>query len=246
MKEKLIQLFHHIFIWNQSFPLQENALKRDKTSQLRIIFQSVCMVVSVWVTLIIITICSLPLTLLLFHNYPDKGYMLVKILELAIVTFVNWVFVSLRIIPFSQKKTRIVLLLTVGVIYLFYFNIELIHLLPWMIFVKEELIFFVVLLGLTYLRGFRPQISCKTEGYMDFGFCNMIYHSVTFPPRDPWFAGKPINYYWYGYYIIAYLAKLIGIPIGSMYNIGVALSLSLPFIGLYTFSVFLLRIFFHL
>lgn len=241
MGEKLKNLFHNLFTWRQSFPLQEHALKRDKKTQLQVLFHALNNIIVVWISLIVISVLTLPFCVLLFSNYPDFGYFLVKILSVGLFSFINWYLVNTKIIRFTRKNIIIILGLSSSLIYLLYTRHIALDSLPIPAIIAEELIFLALLTGLSYLRGFRPQISNHTEGYMDYGFTNSVYHSNVLPPKDPWYAGATINYYWYGYYLIAYVAKLTGVSIGVMYNIGVALMLCLPFMGLYSIGLFLLH-----
>ncbi|MFT4039794.1 MAG: DUF2298 domain-containing protein, partial [Thermomicrobiales bacterium] len=57
------------------------------------------------------------------------------------------------------------------------------------------------------------------EKPMEFALINAIERSAYFPPYDPWFAGGYVNYYYYGFYLIAFLFKLIGIPSEIGFNL---------------------------
>ena len=54
---------------------------------------------------------------------------------------------------------------------------------------------------------------------MDFSYFNAVLKSNTFPPYDPWFAGGYLNYYYYGFVIIAVLVKWLGITPAVAYNL---------------------------
>ena len=91
--------------------------------------------------------------------------------------------------------------------------------LTWM---GEELLFLLALATWSFVRGFQPDIQ-GLEKFMDFGFVNSILRSRFFPPADMWFAGKSINYYYFGHYITAFLTKLTGIDSAITYNLMIAL-----------------------
>jgi len=87
--------------------------------------------------------------------------------------------------------------------------------------VFEELLFLAALVFWSYIRGLQPDIQ-GLEKFMDYGFVNSILRSKFFPPADMWFAGKSINYYYYGHYVAAFLTKLSGIPSAITYNLMIA------------------------
>lgn len=82
-----------------------------------------------------------------------------------------------------------------------------------------EIIFLLAFLFMTYVRASRPGIF-HTEQPMELAFINAILRSPTMPPHDPWLAGYSISYYYFGYVMVAMLAKAVGV-IGSVaFNLG--------------------------
>jgi uncharacterized membrane protein len=81
---------------------------------------------------------------------------------------------------------------------------------------------FLFSLGLwTYIRGFNARIE-GLEKFMDYGFVNSILRSGYVPPKDMWFAGESINYYYFGQYLTAFITRLSGIKTEITYNLMMA------------------------
>ena len=52
--------------------------------------------------------------------------------------------------------------------------------------------------------------------------------------KDPWLAGKSINYYYYGQYMFTYLVKMLGMNTKVGYNISMCTAIAFPFIAAYS------------
>jgi uncharacterized membrane protein len=59
------------------------------------------------------------------------------------------------------------------------------------------------------------------EKPMDLSYLTAVLKSTSFPPYDPWLAGGMINYYYYGFVLIAVPIKLLGIIPSAAYNLAI-------------------------
>jgi len=60
------------------------------------------------------------------------------------------------------------------------------------------------------------------EKFMDFGFVNAALRATSMPPPDPWWAGQPINYYYFGHVAAAWLIELSGVRADHGFNLMIA------------------------
>ena len=190
-------------------------------------------VLSWWLMLIILGIVMQPLCIILFKRFHDGGWIFAKALGIGACGWLTWFLASLKIAKFSYLSTILspVIVLIIGLV-VFYFTVlkknrefklsefytrdRLISMLC------AEVIFFCVFVIWCYLRGCNPA-AYGTERMMDYGFMLTIFKSDYMPAVDMWFAGKGINYYYFGQYLAAYLTKLASVPVTHGYNIDMAM-----------------------
>ena len=155
-----------------------------------------------WLILFLVGSLSLPLILSVFKNFWDRGYIFSKTVSLVIVTYIVFVLGIFKFLSFTSSNIFliIVLFLVANLAFLFqkqrrqsFFSEVKKH---QKIFLLEELIFLSVLIFWSYIRGFDPNIN-SLEKFMDWGFINSILRSTYMPPADMWYAGEPINYYYF-------------------------------------------------
>jgi len=185
-----------------------------------------------WIIVSGLGIICLPFAWHLFHRFWDYGYAFSKIIGILIVSYLVWLWGSLKIFSFTSQTIWLAIAVTVGINFLIIrrqskkFKKEIKS--RWRIFAFEEGLFFIAFTTWAYIRSFQPDIY-GLEKFMDYGFINSILRSRFFPPADMWLAGKTINYYYFGHLVAAVLTKLSGLNSAITYNLMVALLFGLCF-----------------
>ncbi|MFL5806573.1 MAG: DUF2298 domain-containing protein [Roseiflexaceae bacterium] len=100
----------------------------------------------------------------------------------------------------------------------------------WKLVLGYEALFALALLFLALLRSYNPS-PWGTERPMDFALFNAIRRSAAFPPHDPWLAGYSINYYYFGYMLMATMALISGLDPPVAFNLSLALIFALTALG---------------
>lgn len=90
------------------------------------------------------------------------------------------------------------------------------------------------------LRSYNAEIA-GTEQPMDLLFLNATMTSPTYPPHDPWFAGEPISYYYFGYLQAGVLFSLAGVKASIGYNVALAATFAATASGVVSLSWALAR-----
>ena len=200
----------------------------------------------VWLLAIeLLGLVALPLTFLLFHRLPDRGYTLAKPLALVLFPFVLWILGLTHLIPNSRFTIIGILVLGTGVsawlLYRYKDQAAIFVRAEWRTLLVAEGVFLAFLLLWLGIASGAPAIN-HTEKLMDFGFVNAVLQSRFFPPEDPWLAGHSISYYYFGHFIMAFLIKLTGIPSGVGYNLAVTLVPALVAMGAFGLIYNLVRL----
>jgi YYY domain-containing protein len=154
----------------------------------------------------------------------DKGYPLARSLGLVLLACVSWLAGSAGI-PVTRLTVAIVFaaLVLAGLVMGWLQRGELSE--EW----KSRRRYFLLIEGLflaffiidLIIRLANPDLWHPSKGGerpMDFSYFNAMIKSSTFPPYDPWFAGGYINYYYYGFVLVAMPVKLLGIVPSLAYN----------------------------
>lgn len=171
-----------------------------------------------------------PLASRLFHWLPDRGCMLTKPLGLLLVSYTLWLLASLRLMPNTLAGIVVAWLLVAGLNWLPGLrrsSPKAKAALTWprenrAIVLAYEVLFVVALVGWAVFRAHAPDIT-SGEKPMELAFINAIGRSAYFPPHDPWLAGYPIAYYYFGYVMLSMFKMLSGVTTGLAFSLGGAL-----------------------
>lgn len=197
-----------------------------------------------WIALQILGLAALPIGSVLLRALPDRGYSVSKPLGLLLVGWLAYTLAMTRIFYFDRLLLIICLLIVAG----FSAFLLLRNDRALLIDLREhfstrhartyvivcEVLFLVAFIFWAWIRAYNPNILDQ-EKFMDFGFLNSILKSDTFPPNDVWLSGYSINYYYFGYILIAGLTALTGIPTEIAFNLANVALFSMTALG--TFGV---------
>ncbi len=175
-----------------------------------------------WLTFFVIGVIFIPLTITIFKDFKDKGYIFAKTIGVIFISYSIFIISSFKLLNFS--------LTSISLILLFYsiLNIFLFRKFKLKDIIIEELIFLITLIFWAYVRGNMPNIH-GLEKFMDFGFINAILRADYFPALDMWYSGSTINYYYFGHLITAVLIKISSVTPSSGYNLMLATLFGLTF-----------------
>lgn len=188
-----------------------------------------------WLVIFLLGSVSLPLTFRLFSKFWDRGYIFAKVIALVLTTYIVFVLGVFKILPFTTITVISVALILAFISYKTSKNFLNDFRKKYPIFIAEELLFLLILILWSFVRGFAPDIE-GLEKYMDWGFINSMLRTRFMPPLDMWFASLPINYYYFGHLIFALLTKVSSIPSAITYNLGIATVCALTFVSGFSFS----------
>lgn len=155
----------------------------------------------------------------------DQGYGLSKAIGLLVFSYLLWITSSLSLLSFSGLSALLIAIV-IGVLALRRILSGKLGVIPWRAIIAQEAIFLGSLGLWSLFRSFNPKIE-GVEKFMDIAVLNTLLRSDYLPPIDPWFAGEPLNYYYFGHFIVASLAKLTHVPAEAAFNLGIPLIFAL-------------------
>jgi YYY domain-containing protein len=182
-----------------------------------------------WVlALLAIGVLGLPYVWLAAKSLPDRGFCFARPVGLLLVGWVTWWLASAGAMDFSRGSIAVAIALVAagGAVIVAPRRAEF---LGWIgrrrrVLAVEEALFWSLFTAGVLVRWANPDLWHPTLGGekpMDLAYLNAVVKSAHFPPYDPWFAGGQMNYYYFGFVLVAVLVKLTSVVPYVAYNLAV-------------------------
>jgi YYY domain-containing protein len=166
-----------------------------------------------------------------FNRLPDRGYAAAKVFGLLIVAYATFLLSH----GAGQGFTWETVALASGFL-AFVALVRMLRVLPylaefvrlrWRVCVTYEVVFAGAFAAMVLYRAGIPQITFQVadfaaEKFTDFGILNGLMTSRDFPPHDPWLSGFTMNYYYFGHFLWATVARFSGYGSEIAFNLGLA------------------------
>lgn len=180
----------------------------------------------------VLGLISIPLAGITGNRLADRGYFAAKTLGIVLVTYLAWLF---SYVWGFNRRTILISVLLLCLISIIVYRKQ--RTLPEKkILLSNELIFAAGFFFFLLVRMHLPEIY-RHEKFMDFAFLNTVMRTSSFPPRDPWFAGGSLEFYYYfGYLSVGVPGKLLSVEPSMLFNLAIALTFALSFNLLFGFG----------
>ncbi len=171
---------------------------------------------------------AFPIVATVLPNLPDRGWSIARIAGLLSVSWIAWLVASLGL---AQHTPWLVLacLIVVGAVSGVVWRMGDFDPRAWVTAHRREVIaselVLLALFGLFLMvRALNPDLWHPWYGGekpMDLAYLNAVVKSTHFPPYDPWFSGGRMNYYYFGFVLVASLIELTRIVPWVAYNLAI-------------------------
>ncbi len=235
---KSLLLSENILNANKNADTSAYFVLNDKSSAL-VDLGLISLPLSIFIWLLALEVLGLivfPLVFMLFNNLEDRGFGVAKIFGLLVPAWLIWFGAHLQVLTFTLPSilgALISTLIITSAIANAFARARKQNLLQelrsflvtsWKLLVLLEIIFLLAYGFFVYIRMQNPDLWQPWTGgekIFENAFLSGITRSVLFPPADAWFSGGFINYYYFGLYLISFLAKTTGIALRVAVNLAI-------------------------
>ncbi len=202
-----------------------------------------------WLVLELLGILAAPLVWSLCTRLPDRGYGLAKPAGLLAVSWLAWWLSGVRLLPWTRAPI-VLAILALAAASAAAWRWRGAEWRAWLrdhrrLVLASETLFLAAFAFFCVLRALNPDLWHPVRGGekpMEFSYLNAVIKSTYFPPYDPWFAGGYLNYYYFGYVLVAALTKLTGVLPSIAFNLAIPSLYGLTAVGCCSFAYNLTRL----
>lgn len=181
-------------------------------------------VVAFWFICVVLGLIALPIAFAFFGRFPDAGAGTSFALGMVITGYLYFILRVAHVLPYGRGgailAVAILAVVSSGVVGRSRrFNVTLRR--SWRGIVASLCLFTVFFFLFVVYRSYLPAIA-GTEQPMDLMYLNATMKSPSYPPEDPWLAGHPASYYYFGYLQGGLVSQAAGVPASTGYNLTLA------------------------
>ncbi|MDA1256392.1 MAG: DUF2298 domain-containing protein [Chloroflexi bacterium] len=174
----------------------------------------------------VIGLAALPIAWIAFPYLRDRGAGLAKPLGLILVGGGVWLLSDIGIESNSGaaywRLTAIVASVSIWILSSRRRRFGRFLRKEWPALLVGEALFLAFFVAWVVIRSFEPDIA-GTEKPMDFLMLNAVTVADSAPPADPWLAGAPVAYYYFGYWLLGGVGLMSGVATAIGFNLSIAL-----------------------
>ena len=204
---------------------------------------SLASVIVWWLALLGLQILAWPVAFTVFGSLRDRGYAFARALGLILLAWVSWMLASSHLLINNLLPYIIALVLLALLSFLLWRRQREAMAAFWrerkgLVFTIEG-VFTLAFLFFVFIRLLNPDLWQPWFGgekFMEFAFLNAVLKTPYFPPYDPYYAGGIMNYYYYGYQLLAVLIKLTGLKPTIAFNLAIPTLFALTFTGVFSLA----------
>ncbi len=204
---------------------------------------SLASVIIWWLALLGLQVLVWPVAFVVFGSLRDRGYAFARALGLILIAWMSWMLASSHLLINNLLPYGIALVLLAALSYLLWRRHREAMITFWRerrrLILTLEGVFTAAFLFFVFIRLLNPDLWQPWFGgekFMEFAFLNAVLKTPYFPPYDPYYAGGIMNYYYYGYQLLAVLIKLTGLRPSIAFNLAIPTLFALTFTGVFSLA----------
>jgi YYY domain-containing protein len=184
----------------------------------------------------LIGVAALPYAFRFFRFLPDRGIAVARPFGLLLIGYLLWLGAFAGLLPNTGGTAALLIaLFAAGGIWLA--GRDRAALLPELrararYIVTVEAVFLAGFAAVALLRAYAPDID-GTEKPFESAYFQAVLRSDTFGPRDPWYGGEPMSYYYFGYVLLGVITQVTRTAPEIAFNLGLALTAGMAAAGAY-------------